>query len=224
MPPNIVIFAGPTTFGTGLTLRSNVAIEWRPPVKRGDIEALLKLKQAPTAIAIVDGTFHSYPAVGHVEIRSALNAGWLIYGLCSMGAIRAAELRHLGMRPWGRIAKQFCTDPDFRDDEVALLHEALAPYRPISEPLVHIREFLSQMLAKQTMTEEQVQAVLQHLCTIWYGFRTLPRVSDLLGRLLYNPDLLRQARTQLANFHRFRSKQSDLVEFVEHRPWETLAT
>ncbi|WP_425300876.1 TfuA-like protein, partial [Nocardia wallacei] len=33
-----------------------------------------------------------------MEIREALEAGWSVWGLSSMGAIRAAEMRLLGMR------------------------------------------------------------------------------------------------------------------------------
>ena len=38
-----------------------------------------------------------------------------------MGAIRAREMAHLGMRGFGRVFERFVAEDDFQDDEVALL-------------------------------------------------------------------------------------------------------
>ena len=73
-----------------------------------------------------------------------------MWGLSSMGAIRAREMAHLGMRGYGSVYAPFATEGDFQDDEVALLHEPNAPYRPVSEPLVHLREAVAHLASERS--------------------------------------------------------------------------
>ena len=132
-PVDVVMFVGPT-LGEGRRARSLAAargVRLRPPVKRRDLSNFLAKvrRQRPGVICIVDGVFHDRLAVGHAEIREALERGWRVWGLSSMGAIRAREMQSLGMRGFGRIYELFNTGRDFQDDEVALLHEPTAPYR-----------------------------------------------------------------------------------------------
>src|SRR4051795_13634825 len=95
--PELILFAGPSMPGS---LRLPEGATVLPPVRRGDVPALLRDRR-PGALAIADGLFHQSLAVGHVEIRDALDAGWQVWGLSSMGAIRACEMRYLGMRGCG---------------------------------------------------------------------------------------------------------------------------
>ncbi|MBG6249026.1 hypothetical protein JZM30_08540 [Candidatus Symbiopectobacterium endolongispinus] len=83
------LFIGPTSFGMSLSevLPSETMV--LPSVRRGDIQSLIEKEKASTVV-IVDGTYHTYPAVSHVEIKNALQNNWKVWGLSSMGAIRAA--------------------------------------------------------------------------------------------------------------------------------------
>jgi hypothetical protein len=191
-----------------------------PPVKRGDIERLLEREQTPGVVAIADGTFHAYPSVSHVEIRNAVNAGWKIYGLCSMGAIRAAEMRHLGVIPWGRVASMFCEKLWLADDEVALVHGSEAPYVPLSEPLIHIREFLDWASKCKSVDSAQADQIIESIRNRWYGERTLAFLEKQLQETLGVKSLSAQLREGLDNFSRFRLKQKDLASFVKSRPWQ----
>ena len=116
------LFAGPSLWPIKESHKGLLdQVYLRPPIKRGDLVALHDMC-VPASVAIVDGVFHQVPAVGHQEIRSLLRAGWRIWGLSSMGAIRAYELREHGMEGYGFVFDWFCQNTDFRDDEVALLH------------------------------------------------------------------------------------------------------
>jgi len=69
-----------------------------------------------------------------------------------MGAIRASEMIPAGMKGYGLVFNHFANDPDFRDDEIALLHEVKNPYTPVSKPLIHIRYFLDHLLNERQIT------------------------------------------------------------------------
>src|SRR5580700_6059608 len=130
------LFVGPTLASSPRARLLTKGFRLHRPIRRHDIDALLAERRQPGIVVIVDGVFHDTLAVGHAEIRTALGLGWRIWGLSSMGAIRAREMSSLGMRGFGRVFERFMAEEDFQDDEVALLHEPNAPYRPVSEPLV----------------------------------------------------------------------------------------
>jgi hypothetical protein len=52
-------------------------------------------------VAIVDGEFGQNLSVACRKIIDAIGRGVRLYGAANMGALRAAELRHLGMRGFG---------------------------------------------------------------------------------------------------------------------------
>lgn len=217
---SIILFAGPSLFGSGIDIAAHPDIDWRPPARRGDIERLVKTWAGePGVIALADGTFHSYPSVRHIEIRKALELGWQVWGLCSMGAIRVSEMRHMGMKPWGRVADRFCADPEFADDEVALMHGNEAPFLPLSEPLVHIREFLVTALLGELLTAAEHESILSSLKHRWYGERTLALLRQIIRqecRSVVHEALL----ARVADFRPYQLKQQDLASFVRARPWE----
>src|SRR2546426_6706244 len=139
------MFAGPSFCGSNeLLSEASQSAEIRPPVQRHDVEKLVA-EHPPGVVILVDGYFQQCLSVGHAEIRAAVSAGWSVWGLSSLGAIRAYEMRDLGVKGYGRVYQRFYEDGDFRDDEVALIHEPDPPYRSFSEPLIHIRFFLRQL-------------------------------------------------------------------------------
>jgi TfuA protein len=218
MHKDVYIFAGPSLFGLDLSDASKNDLEWLPPARRGSIEQLIS-GRAPGVIGLADGTFHSYPSVGHVELREAINAGWIVYGLCSMGAIRVSEMRHMGMRPWGKVAFMYCENPNFADDEVALVHSSDAPYVPLSEPMVHLREFFKFVEEHKWLDDAQIKAAIDYLRERWYGERTLTRLHQILLDQLNVSQLPSEIFGAIENFSIFRIKQMDLRDFVTVRPW-----
>jgi len=211
------LFAGPSLQGIDSQLLCGDSLVLRPPVKRGDIERLVA-QSLPSNLAIVDGVFHAHPAVGHAEILVALGAGWRIWGLSSMGAIRACEMDTLGMTGFGEVYRQFASDPDMSDDEVTLIHQTQEPFLSLSEPLIHIRQFLGRWKTEQIITPAQEQHLLHYLKNMWYGHRTLNCLKEALLAL---PVAEKQIDSALANFSAYRIKSLDLIDFLKLQPWKS---
>jgi hypothetical protein len=212
---NRYMFVGPSSYGVDPDTLCDAGYQMLPPARRGSIAALTQA-QPPGELVLVDGTFHTHPAVGHAELREAIEVGWIVWGLSSMGAIRACEMRHLGMRGYGRSYQRFVSDEEFSDDEVALLHEAEPPYRAISEPLIHIREFIDSLAADEILDAGMRQAVIHDLKHTWYGNRTLSALASNLERVVA-PSVNDEIALRLANFSPYRIKTLDLIAFLEHR-------
>jgi hypothetical protein len=218
MNGNNLLFVGPTARGLSAeALLAAQAFQICSPVRRGDIEALTPVE--PGVLVLVDGLFHDVLAVGHIELREAVARGWQVWGLSSMGAIRAYEMRTLGMRGYGDVYARFFAEEDFQDDEVSLLHAPAPDYTPISEPLVHLRSALDAYVTAGMLSAEQSQDVAQTLKSLWYGERTL----DLFFRLLrghVGPSLDASLPHLRADFDRHRLKTHDLDRFLINRVWQ----
>jgi hypothetical protein len=210
-------FVGPTYERVkDRTLIPRAGFEVMPPVRRGDIRALLNYE--PGVIVIIDGRFHQSLAVGHAELRLAIEAGWVLWGLSSMGAIRAFEMRTMGMRGFGEVYQHFLAEGDFQDDEVALLHAADPPFVALSEPLIHIRHFLAELETSQGIDRQVAQQIVDDLKAKWFGERNLPALVSLISRYC-GPDVANVARSYIREFDRFRVKTRDLVAFFEGAYW-----
>ncbi|MCK4928963.1 MAG: TfuA-related McrA-glycine thioamidation protein, partial [Methanosarcinales archaeon] len=112
-------------------------IDYRPPIKRNDINILLD-KRTPDIIGIIDGIFFDRAAVAHREILRALRAGVTVVGGCSMGALRASELDTYNMIGVGSIYEWYRDGVVESDDEVAVTFHP-ETLEPLSIPLVNIR-------------------------------------------------------------------------------------
>lgn len=212
------LFVGPSGAGVPALADAPPDLRILPPVKRGDLPSLAR-SEPPGAIALADGIFHSHPAVGHKEILQALHAGWKIYGLCSLGALRACEMFSFGMVPFGRVAQRYVEAPETPDDFVALLHGPGPRYLLLSEPYVHLESCLEHACSSGLLSSAEKLLVQQELTESWYGHRTMERFRALL--LKAAPDRPRQDQIAglLAEFDRFRIKNQDLSDFVTQRPW-----
>jgi hypothetical protein len=210
------LFVGPSlaTSPRGRSL-ARAAFQVRRPIRRGDVEALLARHRRGTLV-IVDGVFHDTLAVGHAEIREALTRGWRVWGVSSMGAIRAREMAHLGVRGYGSVYARFAADADFQDDEVALLHEPSAPYKPVSEPLVHLRVAVEHLVARRLVAAGEGSALVAELKGRWYGERSVRRLSRSVEQAL--GPRASAAVAELRDFERFRVKTLDAERFLFERP------
>ena len=186
-----------------------------PPVQRGDVPRLIA-ENPPATLAIADGNFHHCLAVGHVELRNAMALGWQVWGLSSMGAIRACEMRVLGVRGFGRIYEQFVTDPELPDDVVALLHGPAPDYVSFTEPMLHLEEALRSLVMQQLLAPEASSAISLDLRSRWYGERTLTAFRD---RLMQNGVPAIIADALITDFDSVRLKSADLAAFLAAAPW-----
>jgi hypothetical protein len=170
-------------------------------------------------IAIADGLFHAAPAVGHREILNAMEAGWVVYGLCSIGALRAAEMVSFGVIPFGLVADRYVQHPATPDDYVALLHGPEPDFVPLSEPYVHLERFLEEAEHAGLIELEAAGRIREELTNDWYGYRTLARFTDLVLAAASTDQSRASLETMLHSFDRFRIKKHDLAAFIQGRPW-----
>jgi hypothetical protein len=215
--PDCYLFAGPS-----LTSRARAAgvahgIRILPPVVRGDITRLVERK-TPARLIIADGLFHQAMSVGHAELRVALELGWRVFGVSSLGAIRAFELRAQGMRGYGKVYQMFSRFADFQDDEVALVHGPDPPYRAGSEPLVHLRVALSAFVRDGILERSRAREIVRSLKTLWYGDRTLELFEELAKTEVARADC-NYVSEAVRSFDRFRIKQQDLESFLIRNRW-----
>jgi hypothetical protein len=215
----IVFFAGPTMAPSARARALAKPYRVRPPARRNDVAKLVETERQPGVMVIVDGVFHDKLAVGHAEIRDALQSGWQVWGLSSMGAIRAREMASLGMRGFGRVFERFTAEDDFQDDEVALLHEPTAPYRAVTEPLVHLRAAIDYLVERGIVADTDGGAVVADLKSRWFGERTVRGTIEALSRRA--PERGGAIRKELSDFHRFALKTLDLERFLEEQPWSS---
>ncbi len=214
---DVFLFAGPTLTSSARACLLARPLHLRPPVRRGDVDELAATRKRPGVIVLVDGVFHDTLAVGHAEIRTALERGFRVWGLSSMGAIRAREMASLGMRGFGEVYERFVREDDFQDDEVALLHQPTAPYRPASEPLVHLRKAIEHLVTLSVVGRRGGREVVEELKSRWYGERTIHAAVHALAKRA--PRTQEAIEREMSAFERFRIKTLDLERFLERRPW-----
>jgi len=203
----MIIYAGPSLSSKALELIDELSLDLRQPVKRGDIRKFLETS-TPETIIIADGLFHQVLSVGHEEIMDAIEQDWLVIGLCSMGAIRAYELRNFGMKGIGKVYQRFFEMEDFQDDELALFHEPVFPFTPYTEPLVHYRACVEFLMSEGRLNSLQGEVIVSELKKLYFGDRTVEYFSELLS--VYLEDVT----AVTGQFERFREKQNDLIDFL----------
>jgi hypothetical protein len=212
-----VLYAGPSASGLASALFDDAGVQCRAPVRRGDIDRLLAERGAPGAIVVCDGIFQSVPAVSHAELCRALDAGWQVHGVSSIGAIRAWELRGEGMQGWGEVYAMFARFEDFTDDEMCQLHFPEPPYFAVSEPLVNVRFALARHARALGISDDVGAELVERLRALWFGDRTHDRIRELLVRRLGADEAAAQAFLDV--LRQSSVKSQDLVRLLAQRPW-----
>ncbi len=210
----VVIFAGPSTFDVALPGRDDFS--WLPPVRRGDIDQLRQRATAPGVAVVCDGVFGGHPAVSHAELCRAIDAGWQVWGVSSLGAIRAHEMRGEGMHGFGYVYEQFTRFADFTDDEMCLLHAPEPPYFPITEALVNLRYTLEHQRGV-SVDKRSKTALLEALRGMWFGDRTIDRIRQVMVRDAGISSADADALLEWTRRHRI--KGLDLQRLLAARPW-----
>jgi len=211
------VFAGPSA--CGLPRACMAGIEWLPPVRRGDVDRLLQARaDRPAQVLVVcDGLFQSEPAVSHAELCRALDRGWQVWGVSSIGAIRAHELRREGMHGFGWVYAQFSRHADFSDDEMCLLHLPMPPYTPWTEALVNVRHALHSHGPALGIGPAARRRVISALRECWFGERSTELVHDLM----VGPGGIAPASAHalIDTIARHPVKLADLRQLLTERPW-----
>lgn len=220
--PELILFVGPSGYGLEAEAFAIAGLSLRPPARRGDVENLLTELREPGVIILCDGVFESHPAVSHREIGLALDAGWHVWGVSSIGAIRAREMMQCGMHGFGEVFQMFCQPDDFCDDEVCLLHSSEQPYFSVSEPLVNVRYALRMQAAELGISQAAGHHLIDYLRGMWFGDRRKETIRDFM-----RTNLCLEAACIDAFFAWMaanRIKTLDLQNLLQQRPWQNTCT
>jgi hypothetical protein len=213
----VTLFAGPSAFGLPDDTWRRAGVRVVPPVRRGDVDKLVADARSPGVVIICDGLFHAAPAVSHAELCHAIDSGWEVWGVSSIGAIRAYEMRDQGMKGFGYVHSRFTALTDFADDEMCLLHFPEPPYCPLSEALVNVRYALDRQAAPLGISEVSQAALIAALRALYFGDRTEARIR---GLMIADAGIeAAQADALLAWLKAHRIKSLDLVDLLAARPW-----
>lgn len=171
---DIVVFLGPSLDRAGA--EAILSADYRPPARRGDV--LKAAEDGARIIGIVDGVFFQDSAVGHKEVLAVLEMGVYVVGASSMGALRAAELLPFGMEGVGEIFRLYRDGVLISDDEVALIFDPVS-YRPLSEPLVNIRDNLRAATKGGYIDEVSGGKILAAAKSLYFPKRSYDLVLDV---------------------------------------------
>ncbi|MGF6768611.1 hypothetical protein P3T18_001081 [Paraburkholderia sp. GAS199] len=163
--------------------------EYRPPVRRGDLHLLLEENPGRRGcVLITDGVFGESMSVSPCECIDMLQAGWLLLGASSMGALRAADCSNVGMVGVGDVFFGYRTGYFHSDADVAVLYQA-ATHEEISVSLVHADHVVRHFASRQSISSVERHLLLRDLRAIpWYE-RSPALVGRLVARRFGNPGL-----------------------------------
>lgn len=154
----------------------DVNVDYKRPIKRGDLS--LALKENPDIIAIIDGVFHQSSAVGHKEILKVIKNGVKVYGASSMGALRASELDSLGMVGVGYVYNQYATGEVDSDDDVAVMLDS-DTLEALSEPLINMKYVFTEAVKESIISESEKDELMNIAKKTYYPQRNYAKtLSD----------------------------------------------
>jgi hypothetical protein len=158
-----------------------------PPVKRGDVDAVLGRFPRLASIGMIDGEFFQSFSISPKECLEALDAGKKLYGSSSMGALRATELSVYGMTGIGRIYEMFASGELDADDEVAITFDPHT-FSPTSEPLANMRISLAEACEEGRLSREIHDLAIGAAQGMYYPQRTYRNLLTLMKRVLAEDD------------------------------------
>ncbi|WP_283133914.1 TfuA-like protein [Rhizohabitans arisaemae] len=170
-----VVFAGPSI--DAATVAGIAPVELRPPVMRGDVDALLAEPEPVTHIGIVDGGFLQGLMISPKELMRALDGRnpVKLFGSSSIGALRAVELADWGMTGVGRIYEMYRSGQVDEDDEVAITYDPDS-LRALCEPMVNIRIAIEAALAEKVVDATAAETVIAIAKEFYFPDRTYDRI------------------------------------------------
>jgi TfuA protein len=171
--PRPVVFLGPSL--SRIEAAKLLHAEFRPPIRRGDLPSL----GPERLIVIIDGEFDQSRSVSLKEILRLLDAGGVVIGASSMGALRAAELAAEGMIGMGAIYEAYRTGAIEGDDEVALTYCPIS-FEPHTVPLVNVRFWLARLCNQGWISTVEQSSLLRKVRRIFFADRTPAKLSQLL--------------------------------------------
>ncbi|MGE7948883.1 TfuA-like protein [Lysinibacillus sp. NPDC093688] len=182
-----------------------------PPAKRGDL-ALDSFEMLPKVIVLIDGELFQNLTVSPREIMKLLENGVTVIGAASIGAIRAVELRNLGMIGVGCVYEMYLSNEVIADDEVVMAMDPITS-EPYSEPAVNFRFLIKEAINRGVFTQEMYERTIDELKKVYFSKRNL-QILLAIVRELYGHDVSNQIE-QLAHNFDYQIKSMDAKKAIE---------
>lgn len=208
------VFVGPTAAYLAPGSLSTVFDRVSGPIQAGDLDERLRRSSTPGTFCLVDGYLEPGLALSNNEIVRALAAGWKVWGVSSVGAAKAVELRGAGMRGFGRVYRFLQRYQSDLLDELVVSHNPEPPYRRLSEPLIEIRALLGTLRRQGCISSSEATRIRQAMQERWFGERTLAALRKELGAKWHDP-----ACRQTMEASTWRWKRRDFHQFCQRQPW-----
>ncbi|PTX52684.1 TfuA-like protein [Gemmobacter caeni] len=208
------LFAGPSMLGLPASLLECFD-RISEPIGVGDLDRRLKQPKAPRIICIADGYLEPGFAIQNDEIKRALSAGWPVWGIGSVGALKAVELAAEGMQGFGLVYRMLRRLRAVSADDVAVLHYPFPPYEPETLALLEIYMLLRvARKTKSSLTDIDVRSVLEALQEKPLHDRTYEVVRECIPKYLWKYlDYVYDTPKE------WRIKRQDLWSFCQRKPW-----
>lgn len=172
-----ILFGGPSIYGLSLSGLTKAG-----PAVLGSLYNAYRAGY--TRIILVDGMFGNVPSVWHKEILYVMANGVEVWGVGSIGALRASELCSLGMLGYGKVFRLYRSGRLIDDDEVCVLHciEHLE-YRPITEAMVDVRFTLRELRRRGIICRNMERRICHDIKMIHFGERTMEKIEGVVQDL-----------------------------------------
>jgi len=208
---DIVVFLGPS-MDTPEAAQILPAAEFRPPIKRGDINVLMARESPPTHVGIIDGCFLHAMSISPKEIIKAMNKGVQFFGSSSMGALRATELHRWGMTGVGDIFQMYHTGVVDADDEVAITFDPES-LRALCVPMVNFRIAVRDLTERGLIEEHFGQRLLEVAKALYFPDRTIRNIFRELAKEFGDPVVDKYMRVYLEDAP--DAKRDDAIRLLE---------
>ncbi|WP_347332185.1 TfuA-like protein [Marinimicrobium locisalis] len=205
-----IVYIGPSIAEEPFEKYFKGNIEFRAPVKRGD---LLQLDDSIERVAIVDGVFHSSLAVSIREIKELINKGIEVVGSSSMGALRAAELYNHGMKGIGKVFELYRDGIIDSDADVALMFDPKT-FRNITTPRISFKSLLNDMRVQGLIDKDEMEECFTIIDTVHYmeltrsgmlkKLKNFPKYSTLINDFIQADESL------------FDVKKADAIKLADY--------
>lgn len=173
-----IVFTGPSLSAQ----QTNPLFEFRPPVQAGDLDALIGCGHP---VLITDGLFGNAMSVTVVECLDFLQAGGMLLGCSSMGALRAADCYCNGMVGVGQVFQGYLLGYYRSDADVAVRYHA-SSFDEITLSYVHVDRVIRHLTQLGQINGVEARRILAQVRSISWYERYRDRVVDAVSTITPN--------------------------------------
>ncbi|MEM0672866.1 TfuA-like protein [Dickeya oryzae] len=195
-----IVFGGPSV---SAIKKHDDAIEYRPPIQGGEL-AVLAGSGRPVLIA--DGLFGTKMSVTVVECLEFIQAGGLLLGCSSMGALRAADCYNSGMVGVGQIFHGYIMGYYHSDADVAVRYHS-GSYEEITLSWVHIDHITRYLVMQKKFSSLTARLILAKIRAISWYERYIDQVIEIIRS--FSPQLMESELRSLFHDNALHPKKHD---------------